>query len=203
MNSHIVEIYFEKSSKNILPVEKKYHLCHAVAVDGNPKPKQMKQSRKLEGSFTNYMMGNNSTLPEVGKGGTLIMYSDRYPVEVLEVSEDKKKCVIRSMDHKAKPNAGGMGHQEWQITSNPDAPKETIVYRQGAWRKMFQLIEFDKTWYDSFSSSEERWNEIKRLEVFDDNNNMKLIEGVTIVKRNFYKINIFFGCAEYRYDWEF
>lgn len=41
MNSHIVEIYFEKSSKKILPVEKKYHLCHAVAVDGNPKPKQM------------------------------------------------------------------------------------------------------------------------------------------------------------------
>jgi len=41
MNSHIVEIYFGKSSKNILPVEKKYHLCHAVAVDGNTKPKQM------------------------------------------------------------------------------------------------------------------------------------------------------------------
>jgi len=167
------------------------------------KPKQMKQSRKLEGSFTNYMMGNNSTLPEVGKGGTLIMYSDRYPVEVLEVSKDKKKCVIRSMDYKAKPNAGGMGHQEWEITLNPEAPKYTIVYRQGAWRKVVELIQFEESWFDSFESSQNRWNEINRLQLFDENNNLKLIEGVTKLKRQFDKVNILFGRAEYRYDWEF
>lgn len=97
----------------------------------------MKQSRKLEGSFTNYLMGNNDSTPVVGQGATELMYSDRTPYEVLEVSKDGKRCVIREMSAKAKANAGGMGHQDWDILPDPTQPIERLVYKYGAWRKEF------------------------------------------------------------------
>lgn len=163
----------------------------------------MKQTRRLEGSYINYLMGNNSTTPEVGKGATLLFHSDRYPAEVLEVSADGKRCVIRQMNHKAKMNAGGMGHQEWDITPNPDAPKETLVYRQGAWRKVVEQVTFDDNWFDSFATNQERWDAQKSLGVFDEDGDLKVISGVTKVKRSYDKVNILFGKAEYHYDWEF
>ena len=163
----------------------------------------MKQSRKLEGSFINYLMGNNSTTPVVGEGATILSYSDRHPAEVLEVSADGKKCVIRDMSHKAKPNSGGMGHQDWEITPNHDAPKKTLVYRQGAWRKIVEQVTFEDSWYDSFATNEERWDAQKRLGVFNERGDLKVISGVTKVKRSFDKVNIIFGKAEYHYDWEF
>lgn len=148
-------------------------------------------------------MGNNSTTPEVGKGATLLFHSDRYPAEVLEVSADGKRCVIRQMSHKAKPNSGGMGHQDWDITPNPDAPKETLVYRQGAWRKVVEQVTFEDNWIDSFATNEEMWDAQKRLGVFDEEGDLKVISGVTKVKRSYDKVNILFGKAEYHYDWEF
>lgn len=163
----------------------------------------MKQRRRLEGSFTNYMMGNNSSTPEVGKGATLLSYSDRYPAEVLEVSADGKRCVIREMNHKAKENAGCMGHQDWDITPNPDGYTQTLVYRNGAWRKIIEQVMFEQDWCDSFPNREQYWDEIKRLKVFDESGNMRLIEGVTKIKRSYDKVNILFGVVEYHYDWEF
>lgn len=49
------------------------------------------------GSFINYMMGNNSTLPEVGKGCTILGWSDRHAYEVMNVSVDGKKVTIQQM----------------------------------------------------------------------------------------------------------
>ena len=161
----------------------------------------MRQKRKLEGSFTNYLMGNNSSVPEVGKGATLLMYSDRYPYEVLEVSNDGKRCVIRAMNHKAIGE--GMGHQDWDITPDLCAPKHTLVYRNRAWRKECNMIVFNDDWYNSFATREELWDAQKLLNVWDDRGDLRLIDGVTKVKKSFDKVNILFGVAEYHYDWEF
>jgi len=93
----------------------------------------MKQTRKIRGSLINDLMGNNSTVPEVGKGATILLYSDRHPYEVLEVSEDKKSALIREMDYKSKPG-GSYGNTEWEVFPNDKFPPKRIVYRQGAWR---------------------------------------------------------------------
>lgn len=163
----------------------------------------MRQTRKLEGSFTNYLMGNNSSTPEVGKGATLLSYTDRHPAEVLEVSADGKRCVIRGMKAKAKPNSGGMGHQDWDISPDPDSPTDTLIYRNGAWRKVIEQVIFDSNWHDSFATREQLWDEMKRLGVFDENGDMRIIKGVTKLKRSYNKVNILFGRVEYHYDWEF
>jgi predicted helicase len=61
-----------------------------------------RQSRKVgvAGGFINQMMGNNDTLPVVGEGATILMYSDREAHEVIEVSDNGMQCVIRKMDAK-------------------------------------------------------------------------------------------------------
>jgi hypothetical protein len=161
----------------------------------------MRQKRRLEGSFTNYLMGNNSSVPEAGKGATMLMYSDRYPSEVLEVSRDGKRCVIRAMNHKGIGK--DMGHQDWNITPDPSAPKQTLVYRNGAWRKECLMVVFNDDWYNSFATREELWDAQKRLNVWDDRGELRVISGVTKVKRSYDKVNILFGVAEYHYDWEF
>ena len=43
----------------------------------------------------NQIMGNNSTEPKVGDYATILMYSDRYPYEVIAASDGK--CTLRSM----------------------------------------------------------------------------------------------------------
>ena len=50
----------------------------------------MRQKRKLEGSFTNYLMGNNSSVPEVGKGATELSYSDRYRKTIVWLSREEQ-----------------------------------------------------------------------------------------------------------------
>ena len=161
----------------------------------------MRQKRKLEGSFTNYLMGNNSSIPEVGKGATELSYTDRYPYEVLEVSKDGKQCVIRAMKHKAIGE--GMGHQDWDITPDLSAPTQTLVYRHQAWRKVCSVVVFDQDWYDSFPTKEALWDAQKSLSVWDDRGDLKVIDGVTKVKKFYDKVNILFGHVEYHYDWEF
>lgn len=163
----------------------------------------MRQTRRLEGSFTNYLMGNNSSTPEVGKGATLLSYSDRHPAEVLEVSADGKRCVIREMDHKAKPNSGGMGHQEWDILPNPNGYKRTLIYRNGAWRDVIETIVFEPEFERQFNHMTDLWIRCKELDLYDDDNNLKLVKGFTKVTRRYSKVNILFGRAEYHYDWEF
>ena len=163
----------------------------------------MRQTRRLEGSFTNYLMGNNSTTPEVGKGATLLSYSDRHPAEVLEVSADGKQCVIREMNHKAKPNSEGMGHQDWELTPNPNGYKRTLIYRNGAWREVIENIVFEESFYEQFKNSVDLWIRCSEIGLYDDNNDLKLVKGFTKAKRRYPKVNILFGQAEYHYDWEF
>ena len=53
---------------------------------------------KTTGSLSNYLMGNNATLPEVGKGATILHWTDRSAYEVIEVSENKMECIIQRYD---------------------------------------------------------------------------------------------------------
>lgn len=62
---------------------------------------KQKRSVGSAGGFFNQLMGNNASLPEVGKGATILHYSDRSAYEVLEVSDDKKDVVIRRYKYPA------------------------------------------------------------------------------------------------------
>jgi len=76
------------------------------------------QRRKIgvAGSLQNQMMGNNATEPKVGEHATILMYSDRYPYEVIAASDGK--CTIRAME----TNFIGQcyGDERYDYRSNPN-----------------------------------------------------------------------------------
>lgn len=56
---------------------------------------QKSTAGKTTGSLFNHLMGNNATLPEVGKGATILHWTDRSAYEVVEVSESRMECIIQ------------------------------------------------------------------------------------------------------------
>ena len=57
----------------------------------------MKNNMKVKetGSLVNLLMDNNIGVPEVGKGATILSWSDRHAYEVMSASEDKTRVLIQ------------------------------------------------------------------------------------------------------------
>ena len=146
-----------------------------------------------KGSFINRIMGNNSTMPEVGKGMTLMRYTDRNAYEVLEVSEDSKQVVVRP--YKAISKGSGMGHQDWELVSDENAPQDLIVWRNNAWRKVNYNTCISKENYKTYEAmiDENKYAEAK--EFYDS--------CPLVCQKQYDKVNVLWGRAEKYYDWEF
>jgi hypothetical protein len=106
---------------------------------------KQKQQLKETGSFFNYLMANNSSIPVVGKGATILLYSDRKVAEVIEVSKDGKKVVIEHLN--AKNIGKQFGEQDWEFS--PSGINQTIVWRNNAWR--IEVNIGDKKVYDKIN----------------------------------------------------
>ena len=138
------------------------------------------------GSFMNFMMGNNSTLPEVGKGATMLHWTDRTAYQVIKVSADKKEAVIQAYS----------GYCADELTDI----YETIVWRNGAWRRVSETI----IW--ASDDKYEEWRklpEAERDKYFNGYGSLLLLEGITKVKREYPKVNIIWGVIDPYYDLSF
>ncbi|GEM_PF-1410264 len=170
-----------------------------------------KQSRKVgtAGSFQNQMAGNNSSYPVVGEGATELMYSDRYPYEVISVSDDKTKCTIRSM--KAIYCGSGYGDEQYTYESNPDGHTTNLEWneKKGKWGRVTEQVEIIKALrkklvkeYGWLEWSKFLPNGITVDELFEGQDNkgldtdMKLIKGITKTYKKFNPISIIFGYAD-------
>ena len=95
-----------------------------------------KQKLKLgtqTGSFFNYLMGNNQSVPKVGEGATILYWSDRDAYEVLNTSLDGKRVLIDKYREKRTDNLGMSDHQEYAYDELIGAP-QWIVYKYNSWR---------------------------------------------------------------------
>lgn len=170
-----------------------------------PKKQRLKLTTST-GSFFNYLMSNNSSVPEVGKGATTMSYTDRHVYEVREVSKDGKTVKLEALDaYWDKTKEGGQGHQNWLFKET--GRFKTVCWRHNAWRVSCEKVEFIKgvfeTKYDALNHKE-RTAEFNRIGLFrEDSNNFNVIEGVTELKVTRHKINILFGAKNYYYDWSF
>jgi hypothetical protein len=171
-----------------------------------------KQTKKLTGgSFINHLMANNSTIPVVGKGATVLLYSDRKCYEVIEVSKDSKTVKLEDLQAICdKSLGGGIGHQNWILT--PNGYFTTIVWRHNGWYIKGEEIVFTKEFIEKCESEGiysfaahlkktdiELFNKIWDGQVFPHN----VVEGITKLKNTYSKINIIFGTKDYYYDWSF
>ena len=107
------------------------------------------------------------------------------------------------MKHKAdKSQDNIMGHQNWILESDESMPIDTLYFRHGAWKKEIRTIVYDEN-FTNGKDWKDIWNLSKELGLYDENGNLKHVEGYTKVIREWQKVNIIFGFAEYHFDWEF
>ena len=100
---------------------------------------KLKSVWKEHGSLQNVMLAmTDSGTPQVGKRATIALWTDRYVIDIVWVSDDKKKCLVRRTDVKLKAGCT-IGDQDWDIVSREDWSLETIVFWRSKWRFRVEL----------------------------------------------------------------
>ena len=161
-----------------------------------------KQTRKVgvAGCLHNQIMGNNSSIPKVGEGATILHYSDRSAYEVLDVSEDGNSCVIRQM--KCKFIGDSYGDERYEYLSNNEAQKSTLEWNEkkkcwGSVSYHVQIIKsLQKKYYEKYGY---KWIDIFLSDYSltrDDLSEKKLIKGITKQYKEFNKVSVIFGMME-------
>lgn len=175
----------------------------------------MKQSRKVgvAGGFINQMMGNNSTVPVLGEGATILHYSDRSAYEVIFVSNDSTKCTIRKMN--AKFIGQSYGDERYEYSSDTEGSTIDLEWndKKGSWGEVYYTTEVIKSlanrlekqygwgWMDYLPNGLTQDDLLDKKKRDENNyyNSFKFIEGVTKQYKNFNKVSVIFGvCEEYR-----
>jgi hypothetical protein len=159
------------------------------------------------GSLTNYLMGNNSSVPEIGKGATVLHWTDRHAYEVISVSKDRKKCTIQRYAPERTDNNGMSESQTYDYKKLTDYTID-LVYRRGGWYTVYQSIEFVPSFLESLGDnygSVYRHLTIEQLKaVFGDEAwPQNEVEGITRLEKEYRKVSIAFGILQEYYDYSF
>ena len=78
-------------------------------------------------------LAKDAIRPEIGMGATEMCWSDRHPWTVVAVYSENK-CMLQKDSVKAKEGDHPMGHQEWEITPNPQGITAIVTRRRnGQW----------------------------------------------------------------------
>jgi hypothetical protein len=169
------------------------------------------QTRKVgtAGSLQNQLQGNNSTIPKVGEGATMLYYSDREAYEVISVSEDNTKCTIRELD--SKKIGEGYGDERYSYSSNTKNQTMDLEYnfKRKSWCSVTYSIEVIKSLQNKLEKKYgwENWTNylpnginfkslINKEQEYDRNRWLHLVDGVTKEYKNYNNISIIFGFAE-------
>lgn len=158
----------------------------------------MKQKVKLTrntGSLVNYLMGNNSSVPEVGKGATLLHYTDRSAFEVVSVSPDGKRVTLQGCKAIRVDTNGMSDAQEYRYELGDS--QFDVVWRNGAWRR--EIVE---VWYTD-AALELHWDVLKSLCIDPVTEKRKIVDGLTFIKKSYPKVNILFGVKQAYHDYSF
>jgi hypothetical protein len=89
------------------------------------------------GSFFNHLMSNDITPPVVGKGATILLWSDRHAYFVDSVSSDGKEVTITRANPIREDQNGMCDVQEYRYERNTDAQLEVIKFTYGKWRRVY------------------------------------------------------------------
>tara|TARA_R110000744_G_scaffold134922_3_gene244231 strand:- start:7544 stop:8071 length:528 start_codon:yes stop_codon:yes gene_type:complete len=174
--------------------------------------KNQTKSINNSGSFVNWMMSNNNTLPEIGEGATELMWSDRQPHQVTWVSDDKSECIIQSINAK-RIDTNGMSESQNYDYSDVTDHKQHLIWRNkqgGCWcikSKEIRFIPKFKKQYEIENQKEFYASELSKelkTEIFGDKYYpQNIIKGITKEYTNYNKINIAFGYAQKYHDFTF
>lgn len=170
----------------------------------------LKQSQKLSnaGSFFNWLMSNNESVPVAGQFATIMSYSDRDVVKIHSVSDCGKKVRLEVLETIADVSQNcAIGHQNW--IHKPTGRFYSVEYRRGAWYQVGNEIQFTSEFVESIPSASianylrknnpELFEQVYQGDVWPTT----VIEGITKSKKTYNKTRILFGSNSYYYDWSF
>ena len=96
---------------------------------------------KQTGSFFNWMMSKNQSIPVVGAGATILLWTDRHAYEVIEVNEKEKSCVIQRYAPKRTDDFGMSDSQDYEYKELTEE-KVKLYYRWGGWKSRRDSVNF-------------------------------------------------------------
>lgn len=98
-------------------------------------------------SLVNHIMSSNSTRPEVGKGATILRWTDRQAYEVVNVSKDGKEVVLQRYSPRRADDRGMTDAQEY-IYDTLIESYLTLRFRYGRWYAKYGGDDGEKPVYD-------------------------------------------------------
>lgn len=87
------------------------------------------------GSFVNLMhLNSNNPVPAVGDGATILYWTDRQAVTIIEVSKSGKRVVVQEDKATRTDNLGMSDCQSYSYEPNPEGTKHVFTLRNnGRW----------------------------------------------------------------------
>jgi hypothetical protein len=154
------------------------------------------------GSVMNHIMSNNASVPVVGEGATMLLWSDRNAYEVVAVNDDNTIAVIAPINAKRTDSNGISEVQEYDYSDVDMNRQFVIVYRNGAWHRINHRIVFTKDFSAWVEANGKEWrseaHDDVRHAIYGDNNAwpQNIVEGKTRMSTKYSKISILFGSTE-------
>jgi hypothetical protein len=155
------------------------------------------------GGFFNQLMSHNSSVPVVGKGATILHYSDRHAYEVLEANEKEKTCVIQRYVPERTDNLGMSDSQSYKYEKLEGAPFK-LYWKYDAWRTKRETVVFTDEAIEHFGYGP------KLHEAYEDAGGeyngafaCTVIPNMTKKKTYWDKMSIIFGTKQEYYDFSF
>lgn len=133
----------------------------------------------------------SNNIPVLGEGATIQSWCDRTAYEVVQVSSDGLSCTIQQYADKPAPGYNYYGNQVHIFDELIPNSEIELIFKNGTWKQKFQEI--------VFIDSKIEFSERLRLnhanpEWFDSETFMlKLIPGISRIKKTTEKINVRFG----------
>ena len=91
-------------------------------------------------------MANNSSIPVVGEGATILMYTDREAYTVREFNPKEKTVVIQRCKPKRIDSLGMSESQTYDYSKHEDT-LNTLTYRYHSWYRMYKSPYTEKMQY--------------------------------------------------------
>lgn len=162
------------------------------------------------GSLMNHLMGSSNLPPVVGKGATILHWTDRSAYEVIEVTENGKRCKIQRYNPERVDENGMSESQSYKYEKLTDEV-HSLVFRNDSWH--FEKVEIvftkeflqkagDNYMYSRLMTPEQK-NAVYGVGDDYDCRPGFVVDGITRQRKVYPKVNIIFGVKREYYDYSF
>jgi hypothetical protein len=159
---------------------------------------------KQTGSFFNWMMSKNQSIPVVGAGATILLWTDRHAYEVIEVNEKEKSCVIQRYAPTRLDKYGMSDSQDYEYKELTQE-KVKLYYKWGGWKSRYDSVTFTDDARKKYGEFGQKLHDAYKAAGGEYRGAFisTLIPGLTKPMTTWIAVNVLFGVRREYYDYSF